>query len=215
MTETLVPGVGGAVISAGARVVDHPAWPELKAAVEEIRPWQAADGSIDFEAEGAHARATVLAAVERVIGAVETLSPLLPHATAYHQALIADLRKWAADDFRVPDFLDSLMAFHPAAERADGLQHLVVFPMYTQNGNPDRNLEAVVLKMVWPEWLSELERTRYDNPLFLGITFEDFTPATTRTPPCCSRRPSPCARPPSASPGAASSATARPPATAR
>lgn len=53
MTETLVPGAGGAVITAGARVVDHPAWPELKAAVEEIRPWQAKDGSIDFEAEGA------------------------------------------------------------------------------------------------------------------------------------------------------------------
>ena len=47
--------------------------------------------------------------------------------------------------------------------------------MYTQNGNPDRNLEAVVLRMVWPDWLAELERTRYDNPLFCGITFEDFT----------------------------------------
>lgn len=47
--------------------------------------------------------------------------------------------------------------------------------MYTQNGNPDRNLEAVVLRMVWPEWLAELEATRYDNPLFCGITFEDFT----------------------------------------
>ncbi len=47
--------------------------------------------------------------------------------------------------------------------------------MYTQNGNPDRNFEAVVLRMVWPDWLAELERTRYDNPLFCGITFEDFT----------------------------------------
>jgi len=25
-------------------------------------------------------------------------------------------------------------------------------------------------------WLAELERTRYDNPLFVPITFEDFTP---------------------------------------
>lgn len=176
MTETLVPGIGGAVITAGARVVDHPAWPELKAAVEEIRPWQSADGSIDFEVEGAPSRATAATAVERVVSAVEALSPLLPHGGAYHRALVADLRKWVADGFGVPDFLDSLLAFHPAADRVDGLQHLVVFPMYTQNGNPDRNFEAVVLKMVWPEWLSELERTRYDNPLFLGITFEDFTP---------------------------------------
>ncbi|MFI6003036.1 DUF6421 family protein [Streptomyces sp. NPDC051366] len=176
MTEILVPGSGGAVITAGARVVDHPAWPELKAAVEEIRPWQSKDGSIDFEAAGAPVPVDAEAAVERAIGAVETLSPLLPHATAYHRALVSDLRKWVADGFKVPDFLDSLLAFHPAAERADGLQHLVVFPMYTQNGNLDRNFEAVVLKMVWPEWLSELERTRYDNPLFLGITFEGFTP---------------------------------------
>ncbi|MET9699497.1 DUF6421 family protein [Streptomyces sp. NPDC006529] len=175
MTETLVPGPVGAVITAGTRVVDHPAWPQLKAAVEEIRPWQAKDGSIDFEAAVAPTRLEAEAVVERMIDAVEQLSPLLPHSLDYHRALVADLRKYAADGFGVPDFLDSLLAFHPAAERADGLQHLVVFPMYTQNGNPDRNFEAVVLKMVWPEWLAELERTRYDNPLFLGITFEDFT----------------------------------------
>ncbi|WP_411102642.1 DUF6421 family protein [Streptomyces sp. cmx-4-9] len=176
MTETLVSGAGGTAITADARVVDHPAWPELKAAVEEIRPWQSKDGSIDFAAEGAPARSAAEAAVARVAEGVEALSPLLPHDAAYHRALVADLHKWVADGFGVPDFLDSLLAFHPASGRADGLQHLVVFPMYTQNGNPDRNLEAVVLKMVWPEWLSELERTRYDNPLFLGITFEDFTP---------------------------------------
>ncbi|MET3982895.1 DUF6421 family protein [Streptomyces sp. PvR034] len=175
MTETLVPGPVGAVITAGARVVDHPAWPQLKAAVEEIRPWQAKDGSIDFEVAGAPTRLEAEAVVDRMIDAVQQLSPLLPHALEYHRALVADLRKWVADGFAVPDFLDSLLAFHPAAERADGLQHLVVFPMYTQNGNPDRNFEAVALKMVWPEWLAELERTRYDNPLFLGITFEDFT----------------------------------------
>jgi hypothetical protein len=29
--------------------------------------------------------------------------------------------------------------------------------------------------VVWPEWLSELERTRYDNPMFVPITFEGFT----------------------------------------
>jgi hypothetical protein len=75
----------------------------------------------------------------------------------------------------VPDFLDSLLAFQPARGRADGLQHLVVFPMYTQNGNPDRNLEALVVRVVWPEWLAELERTRYDNPLYIGLAFEDFT----------------------------------------
>ncbi|MFF9064398.1 DUF6421 family protein [Streptomyces sp. NPDC014891] len=175
MTEILVQDVTGGAISTAARVIDHPAWPELKNAVEEFRTWQSADGSIDFEREGAPARALAELTLDRVAAAVEQLSPLVPHDDAYHRALVADLRQWAASGFAVPDFLDSLLAFQPAADRVDGLQHLVLFPMYTQNGNPDRNLEAVVLRMVWPEWLAELERTRYDNPLFCGITFEDFT----------------------------------------
>ncbi|MQY11732.1 hypothetical protein SRB5_18510 [Streptomyces sp. RB5] len=176
MTEILAPErVEGGVSPAG-RVVDHPAWPRLKAAVEEIRPWQSKDGSIDLAAEASPERAVVEDAVLRVITAVRELAPLLPHDAAYFEALAADLSAWAEGGFGVPDFLDSLMAFQPAQHRADGIQHLVVFPMYTQNGNPDRNLEAVVFRVVWPDWLAELEATRYDNPLFLGIRFEDFTP---------------------------------------
>lgn len=183
MTETLSsPLASGAVhvapVAQGAvtePVVSHPAWSELKDAVETIRPWQSADGSIDLEAEDAPKAEDIRAQVQRLTSAIERLAPLLPHNEAYHQALVVDLRRWVESDFGIPDFLDSLLAFQPAQERVDGRQHLVVFPMYTQNGNPDRNFEAVVLRMVWPDWLSELERTRYDNPLFLGITFEDFT----------------------------------------
>ncbi|GAA3368252.1 DUF6421 family protein [Streptomyces sannanensis] len=175
MTEILVQDVAAEGAPADLRVVGHPAWPALKNAVEEIRPWQSKDGSIDFDAEGAPSREDVRAVVERMAAAVEELSPLVAHDAAYHQALVVDLRKWADQGFGVPDFLDSLMAFQPAENRTDGRQHLVLFPMYTQNGNLDRNFEAVVLCMVWPEWLSELEATRYDNPLFCGITFEDFT----------------------------------------
>ncbi|NJQ03716.1 DUF6421 family protein [Streptomyces zingiberis] len=175
MTEILVREHPEGELSSGERVIDHPAWPVLKAAVEEIRAWQSADGSIDVAGADAPGRPAAEAAVARVAEAVTELSPLLPHDADYHRALVADLRRWAADGFGVPDFLDSLLAFRPAEGRTDGRRHLVVFPMYTQNGNPDRNLEAVVLRTVWPGWLAELERTRYDNPLFVGITFEDFT----------------------------------------
>ncbi|MFI1864027.1 DUF6421 family protein [Streptomyces jumonjinensis] len=158
------------------RVVEHPAWPELKNAVERIRHWQSKDGSIDLDAPDAPDHGLVVEAVDRVIAAVDALSPLLPYDAPYHTALINDLRTWSKNSFGVPDFLDSLLAFQPAANRVDGLQHLTVFPMYTQNGNPDRNLEAVVLRMVWPDWLAELERTRYGNPMYCGVAFEDFTP---------------------------------------
>ncbi|MFE2188607.1 DUF6421 family protein [Streptomyces sp. NPDC059455] len=175
MTKILSSAIAEGVVLPAERVVDHSAWPTLKDAVETFRPWQSKDGSIDFDAEGAPTRETAAATVDRVIGAIEELAPLLPHDADYHRAVVADLRRWTEEGFGVPDFLDSLLAFQPARTRADGLQHLVVFPMYTQNGNPDRNLEAVVLRMVWPEWLAELERTRYDNALYCGLAFEDFT----------------------------------------
>jgi len=50
-----------------------------------------------------------------------------------------------------------------------------VFPMYTQNGNPDRNFEAVVIRVVWPDFVAALEATRYDNSMFVPISFVDFT----------------------------------------
>ncbi|WAU81381.1 DUF6421 family protein [Streptomyces sp. Qhu-G9] len=175
MTEILVQVGAEEQVPPRSRVVSHPAWPVLKDAVERIRPWQSKDGSIDFDAETAPDPADADLAVRRVVDAVQDLSPLVPHDSEYHAALVKDLHRWADSGFRVPDFLDSLLAFQPAARREDGLEHLVVFPMYTQNGNPDRNFEAVVLRMVWPDWLAELERTRYDNPLFCGIKFEDFT----------------------------------------
>jgi uncharacterized protein DUF6421 len=150
----------------------HPAWRRLVTAVSEIRPLQAGDGSIDA---AAHDLADARSAVGAVLDALTELSPLFPHDAAYLDAVAKDLRAWADGGFGVPDFLDSLLEFHPERQREDGLEHLVVFPMYTQNGNPDRNLEAVLFRVVWPDWLAELERTRYDNPMFVPITFEDFT----------------------------------------
>lgn len=150
--------------------LDHTAWTDLKESIEELRPLQAKDGSV-----GEDGRPQALALTERIAAAVQELAPLFPHDHAYLEAVTADLRRWAADGLGVPDFLDALTAFQPQLHRADGLEHLVVFPMYTQNGNPNRNFEAVVFKVVWPDWLAELEATRYDNPMFVPIAFEDFT----------------------------------------
>lgn len=148
----------------------HPAWTDLKAAVEELRPLQAKDGSV---AEEHHATAQAL--VTRIGTAIEELTRFFPHDADYLAAVVTDLRRWAEGGLGVPDFLDALLAFQPQLHRGDGLEHLVLFPMYTQNGNPNRNLEAVLFRVVWPDWLAELEAGRYDNPMFVPIAFEDFT----------------------------------------
>ncbi|MEV0311842.1 DUF6421 family protein [Nonomuraea fuscirosea] len=142
----------------------------LKAAVEELRPLQVKDGSVP---EDNRPRAGEL--VAEIAGHVAELPEHFPHDAAYLAAVRADLLKWAGQDLGVPDFLDSLDRFHPDTQRQDGLEHVVLFPMYTQNGNPGRNLEAVWIRTIWPGWLAELEAGGYDNPMFVPIAFEDFT----------------------------------------
>ncbi|MEO3871360.1 DUF6421 family protein [Nonomuraea sp. B12E4] len=141
----------------------------LKAAVEELRPLQAKDGSVPEEKVRAKALVGVIA---QELGEI---SAYFPHDAAYLQAARQDLAAWADQDLGVPDFRDSLDRFHPDTQREDGLEHVVVFPMYTQNGNPDRNLEAVWVRTIWPGWLADLEAGGYDNPMFVPIAFEDFT----------------------------------------
>ncbi|WP_149205046.1 DUF6421 family protein [Actinotalea subterranea] len=154
-----------------APAVEHPAWHDLKAAVAELQPLQAQDGSVPVE--GDRARAADL--VRRVADDVAALSPLFPHDGTYLAALGTDLRRWADEGMGVPDFLDSLVAFQPQEQRVDGLQHLVVFPMYTQNGSRDRHLEAVVVEVIWPRFVADLEAGDYSNRLFVPIRFVDFT----------------------------------------
>ena len=81
---------------------------------------------------------------------IAALAPRFPHDADYLEAVQVDFRRWADEGFGTPDFLDSLVLFRPDQHRVDGLQHLVVFPMYTQNGNLDRNVEALLISVVWP-----------------------------------------------------------------
>jgi Family of unknown function (DUF6421) len=152
-------------------VVTSAAWLDLKAAVVALRPLQVHDGSIPEAADHAEARALV----ERIAVGIRDLAPAFPHDADYLDAAVADFETWAAGGFGVPDFYDSLVAFHPEHHREDGLRHLVIFPMYTQNGSADRLVEAVLVEVVWPEFIAALEQT-YTNALFVPIRFLDFTP---------------------------------------
>ncbi|MDQ1723360.1 MAG: hypothetical protein QOG52_388 [Frankiaceae bacterium] len=150
---------------------EDPAWVELKVAVRQIRVLQQKDGSLTDEAD----RPWAATLVARCVEAVVALRQHFLYDAPYLDALVHDLRRWVDEGFGVPDFLDSLMAFRPELQRVDGREHLVVFPMYTQNGNPNRNLEAAIIRVVWPQWLADLEATRYDNAKFVPIAFVDFT----------------------------------------
>ena len=147
-------------------------WQELKSTVTQLRATQNADGSVDTSV---HNLAEISALVERMVASITELAPLFPHDADYLRELVVDLHAWVEGGCAVPDFLNSLMQFHPEQQRIDGLEHLVVFPMYTQNGNPDRVFEAVWVKTCWPNWIAEIEAGGYKNDGFVSLSFVDFT----------------------------------------
>ncbi len=159
------------VVEDASAAEQSPAWKQLTEAATAIQALQEKDGSIPDEADHAAASHHVAA----IVAAIRALAPAFPHDAAYLAALPGDFAKWEADGFGVPDFLDSLVAFDPANHRVDGLRHLVVFPMYTQNGSPDRHIEALIVEAIWPEFIERLEAERYGNKLFVSLRLIDFT----------------------------------------
>jgi len=147
------------------------AWQRLKSAATQFAQFQEQDGSVPAE----H-RTAAAALLETVRDAVAELAPAFPQDAEYLRLVISDLDSWLEAGLGVPDFLDSLLAFQPQLDRTDGLLHLVVFPMYTQNGSRSRLLEAVLVEVIWPEFIAGLEAGEYSNKLFVPIRFRDFTP---------------------------------------
>lgn len=170
--STVIPSPARVDASASGQPVERSAdWLTLKNAATELQNLQVKDGSVPDPDD--HGRARELVAT--ICDAISALAPRFPHDEAYLTASVADLRRWSDEGFGVPDFLDSLVAFQPQRHRVDGIRHLVVFPMYTQNGSPDRHLEALLVEVIWPEFIAQLE-SEYTNRLFLSLRLIDFTP---------------------------------------
>ena len=106
----------------------------------------------------------------------------------------------------------SLERFRPDLHRADGIEHLVVFPMYKQNGSRDTRLRGADRRACrgrsgWPS----SSATRYDNAKFVPVDarrpHRRLRLASAR---CCSPRPCQRRRPAGQPLRRRSSATARP-----
>jgi len=166
----LVYWAAGASVSADASdracaAVADSAWARLRDATDELALLQAADGSL---AELATAPAAT-ALVETMIDAITELAPRFAHQDEYLRLTDADLRAWVAGGFGKPDFGAALAALRPETQRDDGIEHLVVLPMYKQNASRDVCFEALLVRVPWPSWIAQLEATRYGNPQFVPV----------------------------------------------
>jgi hypothetical protein len=164
------PSVAVPAEAPASALAADPAWARLRAETDALRVLQAPDGTVPaehHEAAGAH--------VAAMAAAVTELAPHVPHQAEYAERVGEDLRAWARGGFAKPDFARSLEAFRPELQREDGIEHLVLFPMYTQNGSRDTRFEALLVRVPWPGWLAELEAARYGNPKFVPVTLTDHT----------------------------------------
>lgn len=166
------PAFARAAKAADARgMAQEPAWQTLKQAVNALRVLQQKDGALSPGVE----RNIATQHVTAMMMAIRDLAPRFPHEQDYLAAVLLDLQTWADNGFAKPDFARALAAFRPEQMRRDGLQHLVVFPMYTPNGSPDTRFEALIVNVPWPGWLAELERARFDNAKFVPVHLVDHT----------------------------------------
>jgi hypothetical protein len=107
--------------------------------------------------------------VDAILGALERIGPAFPHQAEYVEAAAGDLRAWREGGYAKPDFTRALDAFRPDRHRENGLRNLAFFPMYKQNGSRDTCFEALMFDVPWPDWIAELERTRYDNAKYVPV----------------------------------------------
>lgn len=156
----------------GTQIISTLEWQRIKSAALTLREHQIHDGSIPEES----AHRICADAVACISSGLTEIAAKLPHDSDYLNACAKDFSNWVANGFGVPDFYDSLSAFTPQNSRVNGMPHLVVFPMYTQNGSTDRFVEAVVLETIWPDFIEELEAKEYSNSAFVPVRFLDFTP---------------------------------------
>ncbi len=148
---------------------EDPAWAKLRDHTNQLGLLQAPDGSLQGDAGEARRH------VDEIAAALKALAPRFPHQADYLDAAVRDLASWATGGFGKPDFSQALERFRPERHRHDGIEHLAFFPMYKQNGSRDTCYEALIVRVPWPDWIAELERTRYDNPKFVPVELIDAT----------------------------------------
>ena len=94
----------------------------------------------------------------------QALAPHFPHQADYIDAARAPTcAPGSTPASPSPTSLARSRPSGPSATARDGIEHLVVFPMYKQNASRDTCFEALIVRVPWPELLAELEATGYDN----------------------------------------------------
>jgi len=155
-----------------SETAQDPAWLRLRDATDALRLLQEPTGEVDL---AAHDAGEVRALVVTMAEAIADLAPRFAHEEDYLAQVVADLQAWVEDGCGKPDVRASLDLFRPELQRRDGVENLVVFPMYTPNGSRDTRFEALITRTPWPDFVALIERELYDNAKFVPVQLVDHT----------------------------------------
>ena len=155
-----------------SEAAQDPAWRRLRDETNALRLMQEPKGEVDPQR---HELADVRAHVEAMTESLDALAPRFPHQQEYLAQVPVDLRAWVDGGCAKPDFTASLALFRPEQRRHDGVEHLVVFPLYTPNGSTDTRFEALIVRTPWPAFVAQLERDEFDNGKFVPVQLVDYT----------------------------------------
>jgi hypothetical protein len=140
-------------------------WDELRDETNALALLQEPKGELKADTD----RDVASAHVDAILGTLERLAPDFPHQARYLEMAAADLRGWRESGYGKPDFTRALDAFRPDQNRVNGRRSLAFFPMYKQNGSLETCFEALIFDVPWPDWIAELERTRFDNAKYVPV----------------------------------------------
>jgi len=155
-----------------SEAAQDPAWLRLRDATDALRLLQEPTGEVDL---AAHDAGEVRALVVTMAEAIADLAPRFAHEKDYLAQVVADLQAWVEGGCGKPDVRASLDLFRPELQRRDGVENLVVFPMYTPNGSRDTRFEALITRTPWPDFVARIERELYDNAKFVPVQLVDNT----------------------------------------
>jgi hypothetical protein len=141
-------------------------WASLRDEVNGLRKLQNPDGSLP---DAGGVRSAARDAVAGILALLPRLRAHVPDQTGYLKAVAGDLASWCDGDFGRPDFTRALAAFTPQDRRVHGARQLVLFPMSTPNASTDTRFECLLMEVIWPRWLAEIQARFYrDNQKFVS-----------------------------------------------
>ena len=144
---------------------------KIQPLVDDLREWQASDGSIHADK---HPEAREI--VQSLMDSLSSYPSELTHQSQYFDALRSDFGAWLDSSFDAPSFDSTVRSFNPIDWANNGFRIFVaIFPCDTPNSSKEYRFEAIQGSFIWPDWIRQLNLTRFQHHAFISASLDAYT----------------------------------------